>query len=236
MPFKHGTAAKFYWHDLDFTPYLERIEGDFERGMGEARPLAAGRVVRVPGFRDFRATLAGLYDGAAAGSNEFAWERFNEDAERPFSYLPHGDMAGGVAFSGVNDMGSESLTVGDDVLKLPIALVASESAERCRILAPLAERLVTGEGTSVDNGAATTAGGVAILHCMAIDPATTLDAYIEHSVDDLNWELLAGFTQIAASGSERIVVPDGTTVRRYLRAGWTLTGDGATFFVAFGRR
>ncbi len=236
MPFGHGIAAKFYWHDLDMTPYLESIEPAAERSMGEGRPLAAGRVARVAGFKDFRLALAGLYDGAAAGSHEFAWARFNESVQRAFSYLPQGDALSGVAYCGINNLGSESQEAGDDILRMPVAVVASDCVERCRILCPLASKAADGNGASIDNGAATANGGIGIVHCTALDVAATVDVTIEHSINDADWDTLVTFTQLAATGSERIVVAEGTTVRQYLRAVWDVTGGAATIFVAFGRR
>jgi hypothetical protein len=235
MAFKHGVASRFYWHDLDMSPYLERVEPTLSRSLAECRPLAAANVVRVPGFRDFTVSLAGLYDDEDEAA-EFAWARLAEDVQRPFSYLPHGDYAGGIAFCAVAGENSKAATVGDDVLKLPIAVAACKRADHCAILCPLAEKKLDGEGDSIDNGAASDNGGAGYLHCTALDLGAEALVSIEHSEDELVWETLATFDLLDATGSQCIEVAAGTTVHQYLRAVWDLTGGNATIFVAFGRR
>lgn len=232
MAFKHGTKSKLYWHDTDLTDYLESIEMELTRGAGEARPLGRGRVVRARSrLRDLRLTLQGLYEGVVAAP--FAWDRLNEDTLRPFSYLPHGDSFGGISYSGLNTLGSKATTAGDDVLRMPLAVLGSDDHDRARILCPLDTKTTDGEGATYDSGAATTNGGVGYLHCTALDPLATALVTIDHSPDEIDWYPLVEFDLLTTAGSQALAVSG--VVYQYLRATWELTGN-ATIFVAFGRR
>lgn len=237
MAFKHGKNSRFYWHDTNLTPWVERIEAEFTRSAGEARPLGSESVARVPSrLKDMRVSLQGLYDGSEGALEPFTWDRLNESAPRVFAYLPHGDGLGETAYCGLSDMASQSITAGDDVIRMPVAIVATTHADRCHVLCPLGHKEADGEGATVDDGLPTANGGAGYLLCTEIDAATTALVKIQHSVDGSAWDDLLSFTVLADIGSEAMVVPEGTTVRRYLRATWDLSGGHATLFVAFGRR
>lgn len=92
-------------------------------------------------------------------------------------------------------------------------------------------------GASVDNGASSANGGVAHLHVTAYSGLTSNDITIEHSANDSTWATLVTFTQVSGVTSERVVVPAGTTVNRYLRVVDDVDGTGScTRAVAFARR
>jgi hypothetical protein len=101
----------------------------------------------------------------------------------------------------------------------------------------LAAVTATANSAAVDGGAASSNGGVAHLHVSAVDTPTTLDVDIEHSVDgSTSWAVLGSFTQVTtATATERITVAAGTTVRRYLRAAFVVSGTSYTCAVAFAR-
>lgn len=79
MPFGHSIAAKFYFHILDFTPYLEQIDPTFARAMAELRLLNVGYRQVLPGHREISFTLAGVYDPSAGGIDEQAWAALVQD-------------------------------------------------------------------------------------------------------------------------------------------------------------
>jgi len=96
---------------------------------------------------------------------------------------------------------------------------------------------LTNDATITDAGASTANGGAAYLWCTAED-LVDMTVSVDHSANNSTWAELAAFTQLTSTGSERVVVAEGTTVNRYLRAAWVTTGGitSATFAVAFGRR
>jgi hypothetical protein len=92
-------------------------------------------------------------------------------------------------------------------------------------------------GTAVDRGASpltpTTRGLAAAVHVTAYSGFTGVLVKVQHSPDNSAWADLASFTNITAVGREKISVPIGTTVNRYLRASVDVTGSGSvTLLVA----
>lgn len=95
-------------------------------------------------------------------------------------------------------------------------------------------RTATGNGVSVDNGAATTNGYQTTLHvtAMAGTSSPTLVVKVQHSTNDSTWVDLATFTTAADETSE---FKSGTgTVNRHVRVIWTITGTDPSFTFAVG--
>lgn len=97
----------------------------------------------------------------------------------------------------------------------------------------------TTNGTSIDNGAATTNGGVFQAH-LQNDDATDVDVKVQHSTNNSTWVDLAGATALNLSDPNAAgsgIVAKGVTINRWLRAVAIVTG-GDTILVsaAFARR
>lgn len=116
--------------------------------------------------------------------------------------------------------------------------------DEARILKALAAVTTTGntEASSVDNGAATSDGGLATFHArlVTLGTATGLALKVRHSTDNITFVDLATSSTFTADGGEAVEVAAGTTVNRYLAASWTYSGTPsgsttATVAVAFGR-
>jgi hypothetical protein len=97
----------------------------------------------------------------------------------------------------------------------------------------------TGNSTSTDHGAATTNGGVGVLHVPAIaGAAPSVVIKIQHSTNNSTWADLITFVASVAASAQRIEVAAGTTVNRWLREVHTFGGTttSITHNVAFARR
>jgi hypothetical protein len=127
-----------------------------------------------------------------------------------------------------------------DLVKLSIELTSQKWAvEHGVSLHDLTAEVATGNGTSVDNGAATTNGGVGVLHVTAIaGAAPSVVVKIQHSTDASTWVDLLSFTAATAATKQRIEVAAGTTINRHLREVHTFGGTTSsfTFNSAFARR
>lgn len=97
----------------------------------------------------------------------------------------------------------------------------------------------THNGTAVDNGAASSNGGVFHVH-LNNDDATDVDVKVQHSTDNSIWADLTGaavnnLSAEYASGSATVAA--GTTVNRYIRSVAVVTGgDVLNLTAAFARR
>jgi len=89
-------------------------------------------------------------------------------------------------------------------------------------------------GASLDGGAATTFGGSAYLHVLAVT-GTSVTVTLQDSADNSSWANITGgaFTAATARGAQRLTVAG--TVRRYVRAITSGTFTNAQFVVAFTR-
>lgn len=88
----------------------------------------------------------------------------------------------------------------------------------------------SGTGSLLDDsnyGGATTYGAAAQLHVWAFDGGTTpsVTVTIQHSPDGTTWTNLITFSAASTVGSQRIVVPAGTTINQKIQAIWTVTGS-----------
>jgi hypothetical protein len=86
-----------------------------------------------------------------------------------------------------------------------VDFLSSSGLESGVILQPVAALTATGNGTAVDNAAATNNGGAGHLHVTAASGTTpTLNGKIQHSVDGSTWVDLITFAQKTTVGAERI--------------------------------
>ena len=231
--FSHGTVGRFYYHGLDYSDYAEQVGAQFDKALAEYRPLSARSVQRVAGHRDLSLSLSGGALDTSAGANDAdAWARLGEDTGRVFAYLPGGDALGRAAYCGVALGQNQQRVVGDDIIRLPVALVSADEFDRAVVLRALAAGGIS-PASSVDGGASSSGGAMAYLICTALD-GTSLAVTIEDSANNVDWDTLLTMTTLTAVGSEAKAVSG--FVNRYVRVSWTLTGTAATWWLAFGRR
>ncbi len=224
--FYHGTSARFYYGHLDFSSYAEQVEQQLSRSVAEYRPLNETGVRRVAGYRDVSITLTG---GPLEDENdEYAWTRLNEDTQRIWAFMPAGDVFGHYAYCGQALGDNQQRNAGDDVIRLPVALVSAADVDCCIILRPLGAG-GTSPGATHTGTAASSNGGAAYLVCTGVTSA--LSVTVQHSTNGTSWTDLLTMTTMNVPGSEVKTVTG--TVNKYLRVSWTGLG---TWFLAFGRR
>ncbi len=236
MAFQHGTTARFYYHNLDMSCFAEQVEQQITRSLAEYKPLCANGVIRVPGHYDASLTLSG---GAFTADFDLSmFQRLTDDGARPWVLTPSGDVFGRAAYLGESFGQNQQRVAGDDVLRLPVAKVSTGDLYLGEILHALDTPGVS-PGTESDGGASSPDGAMATLVCTVLSgPATTLDVVIQHSDDDGvgdPYTALITFDQMGAPNSEMKGATG--TVKRYLRATWTLGGAAPVveFFVAIAR-
>jgi hypothetical protein len=238
MTFKHGTSARFYYHTLNYSDFIEEADPSFERQLAEYAALTSTWKGNVAGTRSFSISLGGLFDSTVGDIDDISWTALGDSTARPFAYLPSGDTLGSIAYCGNKLASSAQVIAADDVIKMPVAAIATNACWRCEILHPLGEETTTSQDTSRDGSAASNYGAVAYLICTAYSGLTDITVSLEHSDDDISYSTLVSFTALTDVGSESKTVAAGAgSVKRYVRAAWTVTGTGtATFFVAWYRK
>jgi len=241
IAFHHGTAARFYYHNLDMSNYVEAVEMEVSRELAEIKPQGDTNVSRVAGLRSGSVALTGGAAGFAAGeSDEWVFSRRADTTQKAFAFLPYGDLLNRSAYLGqVWHNSQKRVATSSDAVRLPVALIGTNRMERGLILRALAtDGTSPGSKSPASGGADSDFGGAGYLIVTAL--TGTLNVIIEHSVNGTdNWATLITFTEQTSGDplSQVVLTATPTTnVRAYVRVAWTLSANHATFFAAFARR
>lgn len=194
-----------------------------------------------PGLKEGTATLNGIYDYDATDENELENvldPAFDAQEELILTTSFNALIVGGEAWmlrGGQTEKSIENQL--EQLIMTNVTQRANGNAFRGVCLFKAAVDDATVVGTSVDNGAATTNGG--ILHFHSHTPDVDIidsEVLIEHSVDNSVWATLIAAQALGAGfGALAVEVAQGTTVRRYLRATVTNSDGSSTAVAAFHR-
>jgi hypothetical protein len=192
----------------------------------------------IPGLEDATLSAEGLFDGAAGAVDAVFQAALRGHAPVVWNWLPSGDIDGNFGYGFLAlETNYEIEAPVDDLVSVSVEAQSNVGLERVQVLAPLAARTASGNGTSHDNGAATSKGGVGYLQVTAASGTSpSLTVRIQHSADGVTWADLIIFTAVTAGNNAQRIAVAGT-VNRYVRAAWMISGTGPsfTFFAAFGR-
>ena len=198
----------------------------------------------IVGLRAGTVSLSGFWDGAVDKIDEEVSASLASANGEVVTVAPEGLTIGNKAK--VLKARSTRFAVGtpvDGVVSASLDIQADNGIRTGHILHALTAETATGQSASVDNGAATTVGGVAHLHATSVSQGTsgTLTVIIQQSTTNAfagEETTLATFTIITGNTAVAETVTVTGTSARYLRAKWTQAGVGGTwtFAVAYGRR
>jgi hypothetical protein len=237
MAFIHGSKANVYLNGYDLTLFFRSANIGRTADMAESSAFQTGAKSYVAGMNDATCSMEGLYDGSAAAIDE-RLEAILAATTKPILNVGLGvEAVGTVAHAMECDESSLDVEAStDDVAMITTEFQSSSGAERLLVHKPLTVITTAndGNGTAIDNGAATTAGGVGYLHVTAASGGGTLTVKVQHSVDDAVYADLITFTPSTAIGAERVVVTG--TVNRYTRASDAIDTGSQTYVMAFGRK
>lgn len=222
---------------LNVSCLATSFAGDSQRATHDRTGLCDRNKVFILGRRSSTSTIGLMYDDdTTPGSylNEFIGN-YTADTLLPVTVGVAGVVHGGPVWCvearqmAYKPTGAADGTV-DASLELDVTGVAGFGHSLHTVTTPVT---ATGDDTSLDGGSATSGGGVAHLHCTAVSgTGPTCDVVIEHSTNNTDWDTLAVFTQLEGNpAAERVVVPAGT-VRRYLRASYTVAGSDPSYTIA----
>lgn len=241
----HGSAAELFAPGYDFGAFVREATTDSKTDEHDTTVFADnGNKTFILGLREGELTAEGLWMGTPSVTDDIdplvsAWLG---DEDLPWLYMPAGDTFGLPARLLQGHITTWKIDGSvKDVNKFSLAVKSSLNTggiEPVLIHRALATAGTGTDvaGTAIDNGAATTNGGVGYV----INTAYTSGANavkIQHSTDNSVWVDLVTFTSIgAANVVERIAVAPGTTVNRYTRCIHTITTTAKTYACSFGRK
>jgi hypothetical protein len=242
MAFIHGKSAGVLYGAYDLSAFFNEASMSQSVETAETTTFGSGAKSYITGLKDGTFSLSGMFDGVAAGIDEVISASVGDSANVPITIIPQ--QAATMAVSDVSFSG-ETLETSYEVSS-PVGDVVSANMEgqitggmdRGIVLAPKTVVSATATGTSVDQTASTTNGGVGYLHVTANTRNGAITVKVQHSSDNSTFADLITFTSVSSSTivSERIAATG--TVNRYVRASYTVAGSSgsATTTVAFSRK
>lgn len=238
MTFAHGSSTQVLANEVLVSSQVSGWTMTWSRQVSEVTcvgqtPGAAGSNF-VPGLQAGNLGLRGPHQrDSTTGLTPEIVQAIGVDNSFLCTCLPDGYAIGKPSFFMVGDPTEFAVdaTVAEAV-SMTMSAQADEAVEMGWVLAPLqaytADQLA---GTAVDRGAApltpTTGGLAASMHITAYSGFTGVAVKVQHSPDNAAWSDLATFANVTAVGWQKINVPMGTTVNRYLRASIDVTGSGS---------
>lgn len=240
MPtFRHGKKTAVLLNGTDMSPFLNEATTTQEIETAETTTFSDDDKTYIVGLADGTISTSGMFD-SSAGASDAVLNGLIGQEDNTFTVLPEGNTAGDRAILANGQLTSYEISS-------PVADVIAISAE---VQADggllhgvsLASAVNTGSAsavtTGVDNGAATTSGGLYNLHVTANtrDGASTIK--VQHSSDNVTYADLVTFTNVSASATGGESITSTGTVNQYLRTLSTLAGASGsiTYHVAAARR
>lgn len=234
MAFKHGKDTKVFLNSTEISSFLNSADATRTADVAESTTFGKSAKTYISGSKDGTISLAGFYDATSDGV--IAPNLGTSDQELVIG-LDGLDALDNTAFGKGNFTNYGISSPVGDIVAFSADFQSDEGIFNGSVLEN-ATVTATGSGTARDNTTSTINGGGAfIIVTSASGTAPTIDAKITHSADDSTYADLVTFTQATTATSEVKVVAKGTTVNRYLKVEYTLTGTSPSFdvIIGFGR-
>ena len=234
MAFIHGKDTKVFMDSTDLSSYLSSADPSRTVDVGETTTFGSSNKTFVAGEKDATVSFSGFFDATADNIIQGLVGANDKVALIGFDGV---DATYDCMFGkGVTTNYGISSPVGD-VVAVTFDLQASgffsgSVLENATVTA-------TGNGTARDNASSTANGGGAFIIATSVSGTSTptLTAKITHSADNSTYADLVSFTALTSAGAEVKEVASGTTVNRYLKVVYTVSGTNPSFnvIVGFGR-
>jgi len=244
MAFSHGTRARIWLDGFAATCSINDFSIKGSVDTAETTTLCKSAKNYIPGLEDETSSLSGFYD-TQIPTSDLALSYFLQARRRvifPISYWVQGDtaIAGDQAWLFNGEMTSYKLdTSVSDAASLECEFQSNTGWRSGIVLLADAARTTTSTSTALDNTTSSLLGASAVLSVSAVSGTTpTLAVKVQHSVDNSVWVDLMTFTTENSVKGDFQETTGTTTVNRYVRASWTVTGTtpSFTFNVGFHRR
>lgn len=238
MAFTHSKDGRVLINERHASGHVSGFTASHRLNLSEVPALGDGGMKFIAGLLDGAFSVDGYFDP----DSDSLWSELKASRGTTegllATVLPDGFTIGSPAFVTIGNISSFTTdSAVTDAVSLAMESQPNGGVDWGVSLHPHTAETATGNAASVDNTASSSNGGVATLHVTAASGTSpTLDAAVQHSVDDSVWVDLIEFTQATAETSERKTVTG--TVNRYLRGEWEIGGTSPsfTFVIAFARR
>lgn len=239
MTFRHGKNTVVLYNGANLTRYFN--EASISNSVETAETTAFGDDAKtyITGLKDGTISLSGMFDGTAGAVDQILSGVIGASTPDVVTVCPDGGVDGRrVYFCTARETSYEVTAPVSDVVTANSEVQSTEGITPGYLLGILSSVSASGQGTAVDNGSATSNGGVAVLHVTANtrDGASTFK--VQHSADNVSFVDLVTFSSVAASATSGEQVSVTGTVNQYVRSAYTPGGSSGsvTYTMAFGRK
>lgn len=241
MPtFRHGKNAVVLFDGADFTTFFNEATASSSVETAETTTFGSGAKTYITGLKDATASLSGLFEGSAAGTDAAFAAAIASDATQIVTIGPEGGAAGtrSIGISAIETSYEISSPVADVVAISAEIQAESDGIDYGIFIAKSASVSATGQSASQDNAVSSANGGVANLHVTTNTRDGGITFKVQHSSDNSTFADLATFAATATVTTEGQRVEFSGTVNRYVRAQYTVAGTtgSATYTLAVARR
>lgn len=243
MAFVFGTNTRVWMDGRQAACVINEISQEAELDEAEVTTLCSTLKDYIPGLAEVTIELEGYFDTdtvSPANTMEALFHNKISSGEVfPVTFAPDG---GGTTGDGVYVMNGfvQEYTIENTVdeaaaveatMRCSSALARGLIVERGTIARTATGNAGTTVGTDVlDNTSATTNGGIAVLQVFTVTGTTpSATIVLQHSADNVTYATLGTFSAKTAVDGEYLTIAEGTTVNRYLRASWTISGTTPSF-------
>ena len=240
MPtFAHGKNVNVFINQFDFSTYFNDVSASSTVETAEVSAFGSSAKEYIVGLQDGTVSLGGMFDGTATGTDVVFSAVLGSATKQLVVVAPSGHSVGANAIVlQADDTSYEVSGAVADVVQTSAEFQSTDGVEHGKILSSGAAISSTGNGTSVDNTASSTNGGVGFLSVPTNTRNGNITVKVQASADNSSFADLVTFTVVTSTQktSQRVEVTG--TVARYLRVSYTVAGStgSATPVVAFARR
>lgn len=240
MPtFAHGKNVNVFINEYDFSTYFNDVSATSTVETSEVSAFGSSAKEYIVGLLDGTVSLSGMFDGTATGTDVVFSAVLGSTTKQNVIVAPSGHSNGATAIVlEADDTSYEVSGAVADVVQTSAEFQSSDGVEHGKILSSGAAISATGNGTSVDNTAASTNGGVGFVSVPTNTRNGNITVKVQQSADNSTFTDLITFTVVTSTQKTFQRVEVTGTVARYLRVNYTVAGStgSATPVVAFARR
>lgn len=238
MGFLHGKSSMVLFGGVNLSGFLNQMSTSNMVETAETTTFGNDAKTYIVGLKDGSMSLSGMFDGALLASDATLSAVIGNSANNVVTFAPS-PVFGAVAFSAeAIETSYEVSSPVSDVVAANAEVQADGGIDRCLLLAALSAVTTTSTGTSIDNTASTSSGGVGYLHVTANSRTAGSVFKVQHSADNSTFADLITFTTVATSTTQAEKIEVAGTVNRYVRASFAPGGStgSITYSLAFARR
>jgi hypothetical protein len=235
MSFSAGYHTRIWFDGLAATGYLENVDADGNVQAIDVTTLMNTAKTFIPGLEDSKIKMKGFYN-AETTNDQLTFDYWLDSRKRtifPITYYPQGGgTLGDPAYILYGLLTSYTIdSVVKDAVSIKNEFMTNKGLLAAKVLFPLAAESTSNAGsTSLDNAAASTKGGSAVINVQAASGTTpSLTVKLQHSTDNSTWSDVSGGSFGALNTVSAKFIEFTGTVNRYLRIVSTITGTTPSF-------